>query len=65
MTNASCATTKYWNIREQVCVNILNEQTTESDTCHAHFVYNLYNTRLYEDYLNARFYCGLDNKIYY
>ena len=52
MTNVSCATTKYWNIREQVCVsrqdceNILNEQTTESDTRHVYFVYNFYNTRL-------------------
>ena len=71
MTNVSCATTKYWNIREQVCVsrqdceNILNEQTTESDTRHVYFVHNFYNTRLYEDYLNARVYCGLYNKIYY
>ena len=60
MTNVSCASTKYWNIREQVCVsrqdceNILNEQITESDTRHVYFVYNFYNTRLYEDYLNAR-----------
>ena len=51
MTNVSCASTKYWNIREQVCVsrqdceNILNEQITESDTRHVYF--------------------GLYNKIYY